>query len=110
MSQLYLSRLSLRRDASLAALAPLLVPADSGAQTGIAHRLIWAAFADDPKRERDFLWRQDEKKTLARALGETAAGFTRAFRGREQVFRSSPGKRASPHLRVARQCGGDAQG
>jgi CRISPR system Cascade subunit CasE len=62
MSQLYLSRLSLRRDASLAALAPLLVPADSGAQTGIAHRLIWAAFADDPKRERDFLWRQDEKR------------------------------------------------
>ena len=62
MSQLYLSRLSLRRDASLAALAPLLVPADGGAQTSVAHRLIWAAFADNPERKRDFLWRQDEKR------------------------------------------------
>ncbi len=62
MSTLYLSRLSLQRDASLAALAPLLEPVDDGAQTGVAHRLIWAAFADDPDRRRDFLWRQDEKR------------------------------------------------
>ncbi len=62
MSQLYLSRLSFHHDASLAALAPLLVPADSGAQTSVAHRLIWAAFADGPERKRDFLWRQDEKR------------------------------------------------
>jgi CRISPR system Cascade subunit CasE len=58
MSKQYLSRLSLRRDASLAALAPLLMPSESGAQAGVAHRLIWAAFADDPRRTRDFLWRQ----------------------------------------------------
>lgn len=62
MSNLYLSRLTLRRDASLAALAPLLVPLESGAQTGAAHRLVWAAFADRPERERDFLWRQDEQR------------------------------------------------
>jgi CRISPR system Cascade subunit CasE len=59
---LYLSRLSLRRDASLAALAPLLMPHESGAHAGASHRLIWAAFADDPERKRDFLWRQDEKR------------------------------------------------
>jgi CRISPR system Cascade subunit CasE len=62
VSALYLSRLSLRRDASVAALAPLLVLAESGAQAGAAHRLIWAAFADGPERKRDFLWRQDEKR------------------------------------------------
>lgn len=50
------------RIASLAALAPLLVPSGNGAQAGAAHRLIWAAFADDPERKRDFLWRQDEKR------------------------------------------------
>jgi CRISPR system Cascade subunit CasE len=62
MSTHYLSRLSLRRDASLAALAPLLMPSDGGAQLGAAHRLIWAAFADGPERKRDFLWRQDDKR------------------------------------------------
>jgi CRISPR system Cascade subunit CasE len=62
MSVLYLSRLSLRRDASLAALAPLLVPSEGDAQFGAAHSLVWAAFADDPERRRDFLWRQDEKR------------------------------------------------
>jgi CRISPR system Cascade subunit CasE len=62
MTELYLSRLSLRRDASIAALAPLLLPAETGAQTGVTHRLIWTAFADTPDRKRDFLWRQDEKR------------------------------------------------
>jgi len=61
MSELYLSRISLRRDNALAALVPILVPEESGAQTGAAHRLIWAAFADTPDRKRDFLWRQDDK-------------------------------------------------
>lgn len=62
MSTLYLSRLRLRHDASLAALAPLLMPRDRGMRAGVAHRLIWAAFADSPERKRDFLWRQDEKR------------------------------------------------
>jgi CRISPR system Cascade subunit CasE len=62
MTELYLSRLSLQRDASIAALAPLLLPAETGAQTGVTHRLIWTAFADTPDRKRDFLWRQDEKR------------------------------------------------
>lgn len=62
MNRLYLSRLSLRRDASLAALAPLLMPAESGASAAAAHRLIWAAFAGDPEQRRDFLWHQDDKR------------------------------------------------
>jgi CRISPR system Cascade subunit CasE len=59
---LYLSRLTLRRDASLAALEPLLLCDDDGSQAGLAHRLVWTAFADDPDRRRDFLWRQDDKR------------------------------------------------
>ena len=62
MSTQYLSHLSLRTDASLAALAPLLMPSESGAQAWAAHRLIWAAFADHPQRKRDFLWRQHSQK------------------------------------------------
>jgi CRISPR system Cascade subunit CasE len=62
MITLYLSRLSLQRDAPITALAPLLVPAEVGEKAGAAHRLIWAAFADGPLRKRDFLWRQDDKR------------------------------------------------
>jgi CRISPR system Cascade subunit CasE len=62
MNMQYLSRLSLRRDASLAALSPLLIPSESGALAGAAHRLIWATFADDPEQKRDFLWRQQDQR------------------------------------------------
>lgn len=61
MTSLYFSRLTLRHDASLAALEPLLTCDGKGPQAGLAHRLVWTAFADDPDRRRDFLWRQDEK-------------------------------------------------
>lgn len=61
MTGLHLSRLTLRRDASLAAIAPLLTSDGDGPQAGIAHRLVWTAFADHADRRRDFLWREDEK-------------------------------------------------
>ncbi len=56
---LFLCRASLRRVAPPAALAGLLVPAEGGARAGAAHRLVWALFADDPERRRDFLWREE---------------------------------------------------
>lgn len=56
---LFLSRARLRRDAAVDALAALLVPAETGARTGAAHRLVWALFADGPDRRRDFLWREE---------------------------------------------------
>jgi CRISPR system Cascade subunit CasE len=59
MSTLYLGRARLRRDPPAAALAALLVPAESDARTAAAHRLVWALFADGPDRRRDFLWRED---------------------------------------------------
>lgn len=57
--QLWLSRASLRRDAPVRALAPLLLPEEGGARLGAMHRLLWTLFADGPERERDFLWRED---------------------------------------------------
>ena len=56
--ELLLVRARLRRDVPAASLARLLVPEDPGAQIGAAHRLVWALFADQPDRRRDFLWRK----------------------------------------------------
>jgi CRISPR system Cascade subunit CasE len=58
MTELFLVRARLRRDAPAAALAAPLVPKAQGAQAGAAHRLVWSLFADASGRQRDFLWRQ----------------------------------------------------
>ena len=58
---LYLSRARLRReDASLRALAPLLLAGEGnrGHTRQPGHHLVWSLFADDPDRRRDFLWRE----------------------------------------------------
>lgn len=59
MSGAWLSRARLRDDAGLEALGPVLVPGEAGPQASVAHRMVWTLFADDPGRERDFLWRQE---------------------------------------------------
>ena len=56
---LYLSRLTLNRDAPAAALLPLLNPQEPGAAADAHHRLIWSVFADSAERKRDYLWRHD---------------------------------------------------
>ena len=56
---LYLSRLTLNREAPAAALLPLLNPREPGAAADAHHRLIWSVFADSGERKRDFLWRHD---------------------------------------------------
>lgn len=53
----WMIRARLKRDASVAALAPMLLPTEEGARAGAAHRLVWSLFADDPDAARDFLWR-----------------------------------------------------
>lgn len=69
MTQLYLSRVRLRPDASIAALAPQLLPDDDGERAYAAHRLIWSLFAGDRQATRDFLFRE----TIAPGrLGERA--------------------------------------
>jgi len=55
---LFLSRVQLRSDASVAALAPLLQPGGAGG-VAAAHHLLWSLFADGPERRRDFLWREE---------------------------------------------------
>ena len=56
---LYLSRLTLNREAPTAALLPLLNPREPGAAANAHHRLIWSVFADSPESRREFLWRHD---------------------------------------------------
>lgn len=58
---MYLSRLRLKRDPSLAALDALLDPDHAGARGDAHHRLLWSAFAGDPDAPRDFLWRAEGK-------------------------------------------------
>jgi CRISPR system Cascade subunit CasE len=57
-NQPVLVRARLRRDVPAQALARILVPAEPGARFGAAHSLVWALFADDRDRRRDFLWRE----------------------------------------------------
>lgn len=61
---LFLSRAVLKRDASFASLAPLLIPAEEGARTTAAHRLVWSLFADQSERKRDFLWHEEAPGTF----------------------------------------------
>jgi CRISPR system Cascade subunit CasE len=55
----YLTRLTLRRTPSAAALQALIDPADESRRVDAHHRLVWSAFAGDPDRRRDFLWREE---------------------------------------------------
>ena len=76
--RLFLSRLTLNRDAPTAALLPLLNPLDPGLAADAHHRLIWTVFSDGPKRKRDFLWRHDGQSrfyTLSRRPPRTSGLF-----------------------------------
>lgn len=58
---MYLSRATLSRSPSVAALDALLMPQDAGSRTDAHHRLLWTLFADSAERERDFLWREERE-------------------------------------------------
>ena len=98
MTALWLTRARLRQDASLAALAPVLLPRDADARTGMAHRLIWTLFADDAGRSRDFLWREDEPgRFMALSRRPPAAQAERLFALQTRAF--------APALRVGDRLG-----
>jgi CRISPR system Cascade subunit CasE len=59
VTELFLSRARLRRDAPVAALAQLLMPHEAAGRAAASHRLVWALFADAADRTRDFLWREE---------------------------------------------------
>jgi CRISPR system Cascade subunit CasE len=60
MTELFLSRARLRRDAPVTALAELLIPTNPADRAGASHKLVWALFADSSDRRRDFLWREEK--------------------------------------------------
>jgi CRISPR system Cascade subunit CasE len=60
MSDLFLSRVMLKREPSIDALVKTLLPDDRGERTHAAHRLVWSLFAGDETRKRDFLFREME--------------------------------------------------
>jgi len=56
----YLSKAELRRDASVNALAGILLPKENDQRVTVTHKLLWMLFADGAERSRDFLWREAE--------------------------------------------------
>jgi CRISPR system Cascade subunit CasE len=62
MSDLFLSRISLRADPSVATLAPILFETAGQHRSEASRRLVWTLFADREDRKRDFLWREDDAR------------------------------------------------
>ena len=90
---LYLSRARLKRDASAAALAPLLLghAGRGGPTQQPGHHLVWSLFADDPNRRRDFLWRQHD-------IGVFLILSARQPEDRHGLFELAEPKRFTPAL------------
>jgi CRISPR system Cascade subunit CasE len=89
MSEMWLIRAQLRRDASVAALAPLLMPQDDNERALAAHRLIWSLMPADAAARRDFLWR-DEGHGRFMVLAGRPPGDNTLFDVQAQSF--------APHL------------
>jgi CRISPR system Cascade subunit CasE len=62
MNDLFLSRISLRADLSVATLAPILFDTVGRHRSEASRRLVWTLFADREDRKRDFLWREDDMR------------------------------------------------
>lgn len=96
MSDLYLSRIALRRDASIAAVAPLLLAGDA---TG--HRGVWSAYATTPDASRDFLFRETGPgQYLALAPRPAPGGLLYEVESRPWAPELVPGLRAAFVLRA----------
>lgn len=89
----FLSRVRLRRDAPIAALARVLVPSAEEQRVGVSHRLLWTLFGDKPERTRDFLWREAEPGLFYVLSG-------RAPFDQHGLFDIDPPKPFQPALRV----------
>jgi CRISPR system Cascade subunit CasE len=64
MTNLFLSRISLREEPSVATLGPILFDVSGRHRSEISRRLVWTLFADSPDRSRDFLWRESREGRL----------------------------------------------
>lgn len=56
----YLLRVRLKRNASIASIATLLLPDEASRRAEASHRLLWSLFSGDPAASRPFLWREDK--------------------------------------------------
>jgi CRISPR system Cascade subunit CasE len=114
MNDLFLSRISLRAEPSVATLAPILFETAGGHRSEASRRLIWTLFADSEDRARDFLWREDDERrffVLSKRLPEDRH---RLFTVETKAFRPtlSPGEKLVFSLRAnatATRPRGDAQ-
>lgn len=95
----YLTRVRLRRDADVAALAPVLLPMEPDARIGVAHRLMWTLFADHPDRRRDFLWREEGRGDPLLGSGSFLILSRRPPENRRDLFIMEPPKAFEPVLR-----------
>lgn len=59
--QRYLTRVRLRKEPAVLALKTLFEPKRAEDRVVAGHKLLWSLFADSPERERDFLWREEER-------------------------------------------------
>jgi CRISPR system Cascade subunit CasE len=59
MSDLFLSRISLRDEPSVATLGAILLDTSGRHRIEASRRLVWTLFADRTDRKRDYLWRED---------------------------------------------------
>ncbi len=60
MNDLFLSRITLRDEPSVATLGTILFDTSGRHRTEASRRLVWTLFADRADRRRDFLWREDD--------------------------------------------------
>lgn len=101
MTELYLSRVALRPDPSVAALAAALIPKDD-ASLNTDHRAVWSLFSN-PGTERDFLWRKEDGQgrymILSRRLPDANSPI---FQVESKPFEPqiAAGDRLAFHLRV----------
>lgn len=84
---LFLSRIALRRDGPVAALAALLVPAGGAApRMAAGHHLLWSLFADSPERRRDFLWREEAPGRFLTLSAREPVDAQNLFRVESKLF------------------------
>lgn len=97
---LHLSRITLRRDGSAAALAALLLPdGEAARRLDAGHRLIWSLFADGPERRRDFLWREERPGRFLTLSLRPPVDAHDLFQVETKPF--EPGLRAGDRLRFS---------
>ena len=103
MSDLFLSRISLRADPSVATLAPILFDAAGRHRSEASRRLVWTLFADREDRTRDFLWREDDARRFYVLSSRPPEDRHQLFTRRDESIRTRPVARRQAHLQPSRQ-------